>query len=71
MLVSGVQHNDLIFVYIVKGSPQKTYLTSITTHSYKIYFLEITIYAFFIFKVNLSDFGCISDYEGCVNARFL
>ena len=34
MLVSGIQHNDVIYVYIAKCSAQCIWLMSITTHSY-------------------------------------
>ena len=35
ILVSGVQHNDLIVVYIAKWSPQLVQLTSIPIHCYQ------------------------------------
>lgn len=38
-LVSGVQHDDLIFVYTKELSPQDVLLTSITIHSYIFFFL--------------------------------
>ena len=34
MLVSGIQHNDVIYVYITKCSAQYIWLMSITTRSY-------------------------------------
>ena len=40
MLVSEVQQNDSIFVYITVWSPQQIQLTSVALYSYQIFFFD-------------------------------
>lgn len=67
ILDSAVEHNDSIFVCIVKYHSKST---PVILHSY-ILFLVMSTYAFFISEFNMGNFGCISDYESCVNVHFL